>query len=155
MCNGDSQSATGNNFNLMAKIRIKMRRDDKTGNANGEHGQKTAGDNPPIVRACAAVKNPTGKPTPMAKQNASAPSVMETGSPCAMMSLTVWLRYLSDGAEIPVRQIAEVAQVLFPNRFVQMIFGLHVAFDFRRRGLAFAVKRAAGREMHQHRTPAR
>ena len=44
---------------------------------------------------------------------------------------------------------AEVAQVLFPNRFVQMIRGLQIAFDFGRRGRAFAVERAAGREMHE------
>ena len=74
---------------------------------------------------------------------------METGRPCAMMSLTVWLRYLSEGPKSPCSQTAEIAQILFPDRFIEMIFGLQIAFDFRRGRRAFAVERAAGREMHQ------
>ena len=44
---------------------------------------------------------------------------------------------------------AEEAQILFPDRFVEVVGGAEVAFDFRRRGRAFAIERAAGRQMHQ------
>ena len=68
-----------------------------------------------------------------------------------MMSLTVWLRYLQgQPPQISRAPDRRGSAVLFPDRFVQMIFGLEVALDFRRRGRALAVKRAAGREMHEH-----
>src|SRR6266567_2909910 len=44
---------------------------------------------------------------------------------------------------------SEVAEVLFANRFIQMVFGLDSALDFRRCGFAFAIKRAAGGHFNQ------
>ncbi len=38
---------------------------------------------------------------PSAKQNDNSPSDNDTGKPCAMMSLTEWLRYFSDGPKSP------------------------------------------------------
>src|SRR6266481_1454495 len=45
---------------------------------------------------------------------------------------------------------SKVAEVLFANRFVQMVFGLDCALDFWRCGFAFAIKRAAGGHLNQN-----
>ena len=67
-----------------------------------------------------------------------------------MMSLTRVVAIFERRAKIAVRPDRPGnAQILFPDRFVEMIFGLQVAFDFRRRRRAFAVERPAGRDMHQ------
>jgi hypothetical protein len=44
---------------------------------------------------------------------------------------------------------AEVAEVLFEKRFIEMVFAGEISLDFGRRGFAFAVEGAAGREMNQ------
>ena len=38
---------------------------------------------------------------PSDSANAIPPSATDTGNPCAMMSVTVWLRYLKDGPKSP------------------------------------------------------
>ena len=50
-------------------------------------------------------------------------------------------------AEIAVCQVAKIADVLFPDRLVEMILGLEAALDFRRGRGTFTVERAAGRIM--------
>ena len=51
--------------------------------------------------------------------------------------------------KIAVQQIAKVASVLFPNRFVEVVFGLEVALDFWRGGLAVTVERPARCKMNK------
>ena len=52
-------------------------------------------------------------------------------------------------SQVPVREVAEKSQILFPDRFIEMIFRLQLPFDLRRCGFALSIKRAAGGDAHQ------
>ena len=135
-------------FNLMAKIKIKQRRDHKARHAHGQHGQKTAG----IIR-------PAPAPGGGEKSDRQARPHGETKRQRAERHrnrqslrddvVDGVVAVFERDAEIAVRQIAQIADVLFPDRLIEMIFRLEVALDFRRRRRAFTVERPAGREMHQ------
>src|SRR5205823_4294245 len=51
--------------------------------------------------------------------------------------------------EIPSGEVAEITEVLVPDRLIQVVFGLEVALDFRRSRFAFLVKRPARGRVHQ------
>ena len=51
--------------------------------------------------------------------------------------------------EIAVGNTVKIFEILFPNRFILMIFRLDGAFDFRRSRRALPVERPARREMLQ------
>src|ERR1041385_1538378 len=49
-----------------------------------------------------------------------------------------------------MQQASEVARILFPERFIEVVFGFKTLFDFRRGWFAFAIERSAWRNPHQH-----
>ena len=79
----------------------------------------------------------------MAKQNAAAPSVSETGNPCRDDVADRMIAVFHGRPEIAVEDAAEIAAVLLQHRLVQVVFGAEMALDFRRGGFALAVKRPA------------
>jgi peptidoglycan/LPS O-acetylase OafA/YrhL len=70
------------------------------------------------------------------------------------ISYTVYLSHhvillLQRRTQIAAYQISQIARVLFPKRFIQVIPRLELSLHFGRSRRAFAIKRAARREPHQ------
>jgi len=140
--------ADGQQFPFDGEKQDQQRRDDKSGHANGQRGQKTAG----IIRPSPAPG--CGEKTdrqPDAHRKPERQGAEQHGDRQSLCDDVIdrMIAIFERDTEVAVRQIAQVAEVLFPDRFIEMIFRLQGALDFRRRRRALAVKRPAGSEMHQ------
>ena len=140
--------ADGQQFPFDGKEQDQQRRDNESRHAHGQHGQKTAG----IIRpAPAPGRGEKSDRQADAHRKAKRQRAEQHRDRQSLRDDVIdrMVAVFERDAEIAMCQVTQVAEVLFPDRFIEMIFCLQVALDFRRRRRALAVERPAGSEMHQ------
>ena len=122
--------------------------DDKTRQANGEDGQKAADIIHPAT-APGGRKKTGGQAHRHGKAKGQAAEQHGNGEPLPDDVVDVVIAVFQRHPEIAMGQIPQITEVLFPDGLIKVVFGFEIPFDLRRRGFAFAIKRAAGGEVNQ------
>ena len=132
----------------MAKNMMRMGPITRPGNADHQQRRQTAG----IIRPA-----PPARGREKSQRNPRAQREAKRGRAQRQRNRQALRDDVADGMiavfegrpEIAVENAAEIAEVLLPERFVQVVFGAQVALDFRRSRFAFAIKRPARHRAHQ------
>jgi hypothetical protein len=147
-CQGDPQRATGNQRSLMAKNMTKMGPITRPGTQITEQRGQAPGV---ILPAPAPRRGEKTERNSHAQGEAKRRRAQRQRDRQALRDDVAdrMVAVLERRPEIAVQDAAEVAEVLLPERLVEVVLGAQVALDFRRRRLAVAVKRPARHGPHQ------
>src|SRR5215210_6745327 len=126
-----------------------QRRDHKTWNADREQRDKACDI---IPRAPAADRTVKSKryPNALRKEEGANPQRHRHRQTLLDNVVHGMVAILHRRAKIAARKIAEVTEVLFPQWFIEVVFGFERPLDFRRSRFAFLIKRTSWRDANEN-----